>query len=78
MTRCDGNILRELDNEPALAVYKRYLGDYAKDLPSSGLLFPFAMLSEDRDEIGLIRTILGVNKPMAAWSWLAPLNSAAT
>jgi hypothetical protein len=62
VTSCDGNILRELDNEPALAVYKRYLGDYAKDLPSSGLLFPFAMLSEDRDEIGLIRTILGVNE----------------
>lgn len=62
VTRCDGNILRELDGEPALAVYKRYLGDYAKDLPSSGLLFPFAMLSESHDEVGLIRTILGVSE----------------
>ncbi len=62
VTRCDGNILRELDGEPALAVYKRYLGDYAKDLPSSGLLFPFAMLSNNHDEVGLIRTILGVNE----------------
>jgi hypothetical protein len=62
VTRCDGNVLQELDGEPALAVYKRYLGDYAKDLPSSGLLFPFAMLAENRNEIGLIRTILGVNE----------------
>lgn len=61
VTRCDGNVLHELDGEPALEVYKRYLGDYAKDLPASGLLFPFAMLSENRDETGIIRTILGVN-----------------
>jgi hypothetical protein len=62
VTRCAGNILYELDSEPALAVYKRYLGDHAKGLPASGLLFPFAMLGEDHDAIGLIRTILGVDE----------------
>jgi hypothetical protein len=62
VTRCDGNILFELDGEPALGVYKRYLGDHAKGLPASGLLFPFAMLGEDHDAIGLIRTILGVDE----------------
>ncbi|WP_310387745.1 FIST signal transduction protein [Roseateles sp.] len=62
VTRCAGNVLFELDGEPALAVYKRYLGDYARDLPASGLLFPFAMLGRDHDEIGLIRTILGVDE----------------
>jgi hypothetical protein len=62
VTRCAGNILYELDGEPALYVYRRYLGDYARDLPASGLLFPFAMLTEDRDEIGLIRTILGIDE----------------
>lgn len=62
VTRCAGNILYELDGERALDIYKRYLGDHAKDLPSSGLLFPFAMLSENRDAIGLIRTILGVDE----------------
>lgn len=62
VTRCEGNILFELDGEPALTIYKRYLGDYAKDLPASGLLFPFAMVGEDRNAIGLIRTILGVNE----------------
>jgi hypothetical protein len=62
VTRCAGNVLFELDGEPALEVYERYLGDYAKDLPASGLLFPFAMLGKDLGENGLIRTILAVDK----------------
>lgn len=62
VTRSIDNVLYELDGRPALEVYKRYLGDYAKDLPASGLLFPFAMLSADHDASGLIRTILGVNE----------------
>jgi hypothetical protein len=62
VTRCANNVLYELDGEPALEVYKRYLGEHAKDLPASGLLFPFAMLGSDHNEIGLIRTILGVDE----------------
>ena len=62
VTRCENNVLYELDGEPALKVYKAYLGDHAKDLPASGLLFPFAMLGKDHSEVGLIRTILGVDE----------------
>lgn len=62
VTRSDGNVLYELDGEPALEIYKRYLGSHAQGLPGSGLLFPFAMLGEDDQEIGLVRTILGVNE----------------
>lgn len=62
VTRCSGNVLYELDGEPALAIYKRYLGDYAKDLPASGLLFPFAMSSTVAGEAELIRTILGIDE----------------
>jgi hypothetical protein len=61
VTRSESNVLYELDGESALAVYKRYLGEHAKSLPASGLLFPFAMLGQDHHELGLIRTILGVN-----------------
>ena len=61
-TKAIGNVLYELDGEPALEVYQRYLGEYAKDLPASGLLFPFAILSDDRQESGLIRTLLGVDR----------------
>ena len=61
VTRCSGNVLFELDGEPALDIYKRYLGTHAAGLPASGLLFPFAMLGEDHHALGLIRTILAVD-----------------
>lgn len=62
VTRASGNVLFELDGEPALDVYKKYLGDYAKDLPASGLLFPFSMMGQDQNATGLIRTILGIDE----------------
>ena len=62
VTRCENNVLYELDGEPALDVYKRYLGEHAKDLPASGLLFPFSMLGSDHAEVGLTRTILGMDE----------------
>lgn len=62
VTRAAGNILYELDGKSALTIYKEYLGDYARDLPASGLLFPLEMLGPDRSGAGLIRTILGVDE----------------
>jgi hypothetical protein len=62
VTRADHNVLYELDGEPALNIYKRYLGEHANALPASGLLFPFSMLSDQRKEIGLIRTILAIDE----------------
>lgn len=62
VTKSQGNILYTLDDEPALDLYKRYLGDYASGLPASGLLFPFEMLNETAESVGLIRTLLGVNE----------------
>lgn len=62
ITRCAGNILYELDGTRALDIYKHYLGDYAKDLPGSGLLFPFAMLNSAHEKNGIFRTILAVDE----------------
>ena len=62
VTRCADNVLHELDGERALDIYKRYLGEYARDLPASGLLFPFEMLGRDRESPGIFRTILGVDE----------------
>jgi len=62
VTRCEHNVLFELDGEPALEVYKRYLGDHARGLPASGLLFPFAMLGSNHNDMGLLRTILAVDE----------------
>lgn len=60
VTRSEGNVLYELDGEPALKVYERYLGEYASGLPATGLLFPFAMLEGDGSH-SVIRTILGTD-----------------
>jgi hypothetical protein len=62
ITRCHENILFELDGERALDVYKRYLGEYANQLPASGLLFPFEMLSDQQGNMGIYRTILGIDE----------------
>lgn len=61
VTRAAGNVLYELDGQSALALYKRYLGDHAKDLPASGLLFPLS-LRMTANAASVVRTILSVNE----------------
>ena len=61
VTKSRKNILYELDGQPALEVYKHYLGHKAKDLPASALLFPLC-LRERADQEPVVRTILGVNE----------------
>lgn len=62
VTRAVGNTLYELDCKPALQLYKEYLGDKAKDLPSSGLLYPLAIHNEADLDKKLVRTILAVDE----------------
>lgn len=61
ITRSDGHILYELDDQPALHLYKQYLGDRARELPSSALLFPLTVTSPDGTR-NLVRTILAVDE----------------
>ncbi|MBS0290114.1 MAG: FIST C-terminal domain-containing protein [Proteobacteria bacterium] len=56
------NILYELDNKPALALYKQYLGKKASDLPATGLLYPLAIRKDEKDNQPLVRTILAVDE----------------
>ena len=62
ITRSDNNVLYELDNKPALELYKTYLGDKAAGLPATGLLFPLAIREHSTDTKQLVRTILGVDE----------------
>ncbi|MDX2229622.1 MAG: FIST N-terminal domain-containing protein [Leptolyngbyaceae cyanobacterium bins.349] len=61
ITKSNGNVLYELDGEPALALYKKYLGEHANQLPASGLLFPLSLRVDTTDR-HLVRTILAVNE----------------
>jgi hypothetical protein len=55
-------VLFEIDGKPALAMYKEYLGQRAKDLPASGLLFPLAIKKKPLSEHQVVRTILAVDE----------------
>ncbi len=64
ITKAKGNVLYELDEKPALALYKEYLGELAKELPASGLLFPLSLKvkTDTKGEVELVRTILAVDE----------------
>lgn len=61
ITKSDGNVLYELDGQSALGLYKRYLGEHAKGLPATGLLFPLSIRT-DSGETPVVRTILSVDE----------------
>jgi hypothetical protein len=61
ITRSSENILYELDGKPALDIYKMYLGEYANELPGSGLLFPLCIRTDNVGEL-IVRTILGIDE----------------
>ena len=60
VTRSQDNILYELDGKSALGLYQTYLGDHAKGLPATGLLFPLSIRLKDRPS-RLVRTVLSVD-----------------
>jgi hypothetical protein len=61
ITRSDKNVLYEVDEEKALDLYKRYLGNFANELPGSALMFPLSMRVPGADKY-LIRTILATDE----------------
>ncbi|QRM88833.1 histidine kinase [Lacinutrix sp. WUR7] len=61
VTKSKGNILYELDGLPALDLYKKYLGDKAKDLPGAALLYPLNVTSTDEKQ-SIVRSILNINE----------------
>lgn len=62
ITRSEGNVLYEIDDKPALALYKEYLGERASELPASGLLFPLGIRENSESANQLVRTILSVDE----------------
>jgi hypothetical protein len=66
ITRSQGNVLYELDGEPALDLYKRYLGDEAARLPASALLFPLSVRPSLEDGGDVVRTIVGIDEEAKA------------
>ena len=62
VTKSIGNVLFELDGEPALDLYERYLGpEDSKGLPGSALLFPIQVHDAGRPDSAVVRTVLAVD-----------------
>jgi hypothetical protein len=61
ITRSDGHVLYELDGEPALDLYKRYLQEEAAGLPGTALLFPLRIRDPQLPDTELVRTVLAVD-----------------
>jgi len=59
ITRAQGNRLYELDGICALDLYEKYLGDYAQQLPASGLRFPLLISGDDNDPV--VCSVLGID-----------------
>lgn len=64
VTRAEGSLLLELDGEPALRLYRRYLGDQAAELPAAALRFPLAVRAPGSPRF-LVRTTLGIDEERA-------------
>ena len=63
ISRSQGNILLELDGEPALDLYERYLGaEEARGLPGTALLFPLRIHSPHHADHDVVRTVLAVDR----------------
>ncbi len=62
ITKSNKNVVFEIDGQPALELYKRYLGSRANELPASALLYPLAIRKDVDDNNRVVRTILSVNE----------------
>lgn len=66
VTHSQGNTVYTIDNQPALSLYQRYLGDYAIDMPSSAQLQPLYVLNQDDNEKSWVRSISGFDDASGA------------
>ncbi len=64
VTRSEENVVYELDGQPALDVYIKYLGKHADGLPQSGLFFPLELQPPNASPI--IRAVTEINEDARA------------
>ncbi len=69
ITRSAGNVLFELDGQPALDLYRRYLGDEAEGLPGAALLFPLRVFHPDRPDHDVVRTVLAIDESIGSMTF---------
>jgi len=62
VTHAVGNVVYELDGQPALRLYEQYLGRCAAALPASASHFPLSVYRERQRDAPIIRYVLGIDR----------------
>jgi len=76
ITRASGSTLFELDGEPALDLYERYLGpEEAGALPGSALFYPLRIYDPDRPEHDIVRTVLTIDRDQRSLTFAGDMPS---
>jgi hypothetical protein len=70
VTRAVGNVVYELDGQPALQAYERFLGKHAERLPAVGVEYPLGLLDSggevEEQDYFLCRATMGVDRQAGA------------
>ena len=62
VTKSEKNVVFEMDNKPALPLYRMYIGEaFSRGLPGTGLKFPLAVIEEGNRDVEKIRTLLAID-----------------
>lgn len=61
ITKSSGNVLWEIDNIPALNIYKNFLGEKASELPEAALFYPLSVKTPG-SKYAIGRTILNIDQ----------------
>lgn len=61
ITKCLGNIVFEIDHQPALDLYKEYLGEKTSELPASALHFPLNISSIGQEK-PIVRSVQAIDE----------------
>jgi len=77
VTASVGNVLHTLDDRPALALYKEYLGPEADGLPGAALRFPLHIQLPGQPN-GVVRTILSVDETQQTMTFAGDVPLGAT
>ncbi|MGB6067199.1 MAG: FIST N-terminal domain-containing protein [Desulfomonilaceae bacterium] len=66
VTKASGNIVYELNGQPALEVYERFLGKHADKLPAVGVEYPLGLVHKlegaTEEEYHILRATMAVNR----------------
>lgn len=79
VTRARDNVLYELNHQPALEVYERFLGKHAPKLPAVGVEYPLGLVSEcQEDDCYLLRATMSVNRQDGSITFAGEIPAGAT